>query len=888
MQAVKIVITFLRGQTKRLTGSRHINMSSKAKKEPSMKSHCKEELGASREMSTISEGDEFLDEEDTKTFDAASSSSSVQDAPSSVQDISSSVQDASPSVQDAPSSVQPHPQQQKEKLMPQTFQRGKTTRISLAHSRPPSYAQQIRNKEAFAHTTSHAAQNSPTVSSVGAFAVANNGKTITGRIKNRVPSAVESSSSSSNRFPNWSTLRRCMTVRGSPSRDVDKGDILFEKERHDLQVDTSRMSSNRTTPIFQSIDLLPSIANVIIDSASTMAGDQSIITSSSMATEEVANSAAANRQRVASMAAHNSTAVSVDSDMDNIMGATRMILDENGDMLLVEEPTLLSATSGRWCKSCGNEETHTKERYGPFGILFRMEPLTVEGRVYKGHCLYCHDVFDLRRLLNDPHINLVRRNPNITSPIRSLEANQENSTILADKKGYIQGLCGSMLFRISCGVILLAIIGTSIGVGLAVDKSPQSIQPSSAPISAPTSAPISAPTSSDWKVGLTISKSDVKSFGSNVEISHNGNILAVASPRFDGDRGRLDVFDIDIGGKAIGNPIGNPIVGDLASDQLGIGMALSGDGSVVAVGVPGNNHGMVRMYSIDLDVGLSQMGQDIIGPGLLSEFGYSVSINLDGSRIFIGAPRHHGLNPEEVFGLVQAYDFDGKAWVQVGSDITGKHSDSRFGHSLSTSDFGDLVAVGAPLRNGTAGRSSEDLTPRGIGIYASHDLGWKEVDFLKMASDEAQLGERVSMNPDGRFLVSGGYTRQGDGLPPIGVLCSWAYNSHTKSFFRENRFAFGAYSGKRVWHDIAIGRMMVIASTDNDSLLPPGTVGVFPKTNFNEHSLEILRPVFGDANFFGRGASVAMAADRPRFAVGYDSIQSEGGTPYSEIHIYDN
>jgi hypothetical protein len=65
----------------------------------------------------------------------------------------------------------------------------------------------------------------------------------------------------------------------------------------------------------------------------------------------------------------------------------------------------------------------TKASYGPFGILNRTIPQTVENRVYKGYCLSCHDVYTLQQLLTDQTIplDLMRYDPNSNSSIRFLQ-----------------------------------------------------------------------------------------------------------------------------------------------------------------------------------------------------------------------------------------------------------------------------------------------------------------------------------------------------------------------------------------------------------------------------------------------------------------------------------
>lgn len=74
------------------------------------------------------------------------------------------------------------------------------------------------------------------------------------------------------------------------------------------------------------------------------------------------------------------------------------------------------------------------------------------------------------------------------------------------------------------------------------------------------------------------------------------------------------------------------------------------------------------------------------------EFGYSVALNFEGTRLAVGAP---GYNSDTGYIYVADYDEDANAWTQVGSNIVGPHTSSRFGHSVDINWSGDRIIVGA-------------------------------------------------------------------------------------------------------------------------------------------------------------------------------------------------
>ncbi|MGA1569054.1 MAG: hypothetical protein ACO38K_05280 [Ilumatobacteraceae bacterium] len=87
------------------------------------------------------------------------------------------------------------------------------------------------------------------------------------------------------------------------------------------------------------------------------------------------------------------------------------------------------------------------------------------------------------------------------------------------------------------------------------------------------------------------------------------------------------------------------------------------------------------------------MGGDIASIVTVDESGKAVSMDEDGSRIAVGAPKHDGGR-----GTVRIYDWndDSSSWVQIGLDIDGETADDRSGKSVSLSADGSRVAISAP------------------------------------------------------------------------------------------------------------------------------------------------------------------------------------------------
>ena len=126
--------------------------------------------------------------------------------------------------------------------------------------------------------------------------------------------------------------------------------------------------------------------------------------------------------------------------------------------------------------------------------------------------------------------------------------------------------------------------------------------------------------------------------------------------------------------------LGGDIDGEAAGDVSGNSVSLSSDGSVVAIGAPGNDgngdgSGHVRVYEWD-NTSWTQLGggpQDIDGEAAYDESGNSVSLSSDGSIVAIGG-WYNDANGNNS-GHVRVYEWNNTSWTQLGGDIDGEAAD---------------------------------------------------------------------------------------------------------------------------------------------------------------------------------------------------------------------
>ena len=157
---------------------------------------------------------------------------------------------------------------------------------------------------------------------------------------------------------------------------------------------------------------------------------------------------------------------------------------------------------------------------------------------------------------------------------------------------------------------------------------------------------------------------------------------------------------------------GGDIDGESERDQSGYSVSLSDNGDTVAIGAifndgNGGDSGHVRVYEYDEfndNKTWTQKGGDIDGEVAGDQSGYSVSLSGNGDTVAIGAIYNDGNGDNS--GHVRFYEYDeNDGWTQKGGDIDGEATYVQSGYSVSLSDDGKTVAIGAIYNDGNGGDS---------------------------------------------------------------------------------------------------------------------------------------------------------------------------------------
>ena len=215
--------------------------------------------------------------------------------------------------------------------------------------------------------------------------------------------------------------------------------------------------------------------------------------------------------------------------------------------------------------------------------------------------------------------------------------------------------------------------------------------------------------------------------------------------------------------------LGGNMVGEVSGDRSGWSVSTSADGTVVAAGAylnddNGSTSGHVRIFKI-IDGDWVQLGEAIAGDSNGDQSGFSVSLSANGEIVAIGAPRKR-LNGGSNAGHVRVFGFNSSAnsWEQLGGDLDNGERGDRFGFSVSLSDDGYTLAVGAPTFD-PGGLSGGLLSAGQVKIYKYESDNWMQEGQTLLGEDPFdELGHSLSISGDGsRVALGAGGSGAGNG-----------------------------------------------------------------------------------------------------------------------------
>jgi len=250
-----------------------------------------------------------------------------------------------------------------------------------------------------------------------------------------------------------------------------------------------------------------------------------------------------------------------------------------------------------------------------------------------------------------------------------------------------------------------------------------------------------------------------QNFGYSVQLSQDGKILAVGgfgSQDSEGDvKGIVRCYRLN---ESIQKweQIGQTVKGDVIGDQFGISLSMSKDGTSWIVGAdnlrgPGQErNGYAKVYSLGGTENdeWKQKGSTIFG--LDGErTGYAVSMSGDGNAVCVGDRWYKVLDAGKR-GRVRCFDWNNDNWYKKGDDIVGTKNGGEMGHSLSSNEDGTIVAIG----NRYGGNNLQGSVSVFQSMTSRKGNTWNQMGSEQVSLQKNdQGGFKVDLNSEGNVLV---------------------------------------------------------------------------------------------------------------------------------------
>jgi len=238
-------------------------------------------------------------------------------------------------------------------------------------------------------------------------------------------------------------------------------------------------------------------------------------------------------------------------------------------------------------------------------------------------------------------------------------------------------------------------------------------------------------------------------FGQPITLSGDGRVLAVGAREGGSLTGSVDVYGWD-GTVSDYKKLGLSLHGDEASDEFGFHLALSSNGSILAIGARQKGRvgsGYVKVFMRrDIESSYMLRGQSLGG------FGSSLALTSDGNSLAVGGIK------DSTGSHANIYEWDESTLNYKQKDnLNSKGTVGEFGVSLSWSSDGRTLAISSIQSGG----------PGEVFVYRwdEDDSVFKQLGRSIQGDGEAdELGRSLSLSGDGNTLAMGANQYHSSGI----------------------------------------------------------------------------------------------------------------------------
>ena len=373
-------------------------------------------------------------------------------------------------------------------------------------------------------------------------------------------------------------------------------------------------------------------------------------------------------------------------------------------------------------------------------------------------------------------------------------------------------------------------------------------------------------------------------FGFSVAMSSDGQFMVVGAKSYNINSmlaaGRVQTFSWDGDDWQIA---GASLEGSQASELFGYAVALSDDGQILAVGAPGHTNsygfgaGKVQVYSRNGNE-WTPMGEALEGDDDNIFFGMSLDISADGMTLIVGIPFY---SPSflPAAGQARIYQWDGNTWQET-AVLSGEHPNERWGDAVSISSTGHTVAIGISENGEMAAYAGK------VKVYALDGGNWvQQGDAIWGTVQLSYLGNTVSLSQDGQTLAIGAFRNNENGTDAGQVqVFQWTGSSwEAKGSFLQgvpnSRF------GSRVCLSSDGDVLFVGAPYFGNSGSPVGRLYIFRwnGNQWNAQQTDIPGLSSGDRC----GKAIAISEDATIVAVSSPYASNSGGSDAGNVRVFE-
>jgi hypothetical protein len=280
----------------------------------------------------------------------------------------------------------------------------------------------------------------------------------------------------------------------------------------------------------------------------------------------------------------------------------------------------------------------------------------------------------------------------------------------------------------------------------------------------------------------------------------------------------------------------------------------------------------------------TQIGVDIDGEAKNDFFGHSISLSLDGSIVAVGAPFNSKNGSRS--GQVQVFHNTNGSWVQIGSNINGKGTNDFFGYSVSLSSDGSILAIGVArsFYINPVSASNSDY----VQIYRNINNNWIQIGSdIKGEVDGDKFGRFVSLSPNGSIVAIGATGNDGNGNDSGHVR---VYRNNNGNWIQIGSDINGEVVGDESGSSISLssdGSIVAIGAPLNDGVNGQNSGHVRVYRNTNNNWVQIGSDIDGKeaGDLFGRSISLSSAGNIIAIGAAENDVN---GISSGHVRVYKN